>query len=231
MAKQSKNRRARVATPTSADADFVRVVQWIYRSGVTYGQNSVTTNGVPIREWGAFSEEERINAFDVAVGLVGIRDAIDTQPPGEAKFYAGTLLEALVGRTNTPASRFVYSIRSAQRGLPPAAFETKARRAKFTGFVLALQEAAKRDGGRLSRKDAVAKANTECPFSDQSYTVQAIKKWIARGEVSDADDYRHLIIREAEDMGDDRPFVSRVIDIAREPYGIILWKMPRAEGS
>jgi hypothetical protein len=108
MAKRSKNRRA-PPPPKRNDTDFVRVVQWIYRSGVTYSQNLVTINGTPIGEWRSLSPGARVEAYKVAIGLTAIRKAIDLLPPDPdgSVVHAGELLDALVGRTDTSAWRYV----------------------------------------------------------------------------------------------------------------------------
>jgi hypothetical protein len=228
MAKKARAKHPRAAhhagTKTSADAIFVKVVRWIYRSGLTYGPNSVRINGKPIREWALLNPDDRVEAYKVALGLIAVRKAIDVLPPDPdgSVVGAGDLLEALTKRTNSSASRFVYNIHLTHRGNPPANWIAQRDRATFTGIVLALQEAAKRDGEKLSRKKAVELAKTKCRQSSYfSYTDQALKGWIARGEVPDADEYRRLIIERAEDLGSDRTLTSRVIGIARR--GITLW--------
>jgi hypothetical protein len=232
MAKKAGARQPQAAPPTpdaAADANFVKVVRWICRTGVSYSQNLVTINGKPIREWALLNPDDRVDAFEVAIGLIAMRKAIDMLPPNSdgSVVHASDLLDALVDRTNSSASRFVYSIHLTHRGNPPASSGTLHNRAIFAGIVLALQEAAKRDGEKLSRKKAVERAKAKCRKpSYRSYTDQALKGWISRGEVPDADDYCRLIIQEAEGRGADRSFTSRVIDVARRPYLLILWRLP-----
>lgn len=223
-------RAARADTDASADTNFVRVVRWIYRSGLTYGQNSVRINGKPIREWALLNPDDRVDAYEIAIGLIAINKAIDVLPPDPngSRVHALNLLEALVKRTNSSASRFVYNIHSTHRGEPPANSATRCDRERFAGIVFALQEAAKRDGeGRLGRKEAVKRAKDKCRQpSHRSYTDQALKGWISRGEVPRADDYCRLIVQEAEGRDAHRSLTSRVIDVARHPYLLILWPPP-----
>jgi hypothetical protein len=189
----------------------------------------VTINAKPIRELALLSHADQIQALHVAIGLIAMRKAIEMLPPDPdgSAVRAGELLDALVDRTSSSASRFVYNIHLTQRGLPPASIATQLERSRFAGIVLALQEAAKRDGEKLSRKEAVERAKAKCRQSSyRSYTDQALKGWIARGEVLDADDYRGLIIREAGELSGGRSLTSRVIDVARRPYRLILWRLP-----
>jgi hypothetical protein len=180
-------------------------------------------NAKPIREWALLSHDDQKQALHVAIGLIAMGRAIDMLPPYEDTSGAHDLLGALVDRTNSSASRFVYNIHLTRRGEPPPSVETQRDRAKFTGVVLALQEGANRDGDKLSRKKAVELAKAKCRRSSyRFYTDQALKGWIARGEVPEAEGYRSSIIQEAERRGGDRSFTSRVIDIVRNP----IWRMP-----
>lgn len=225
MAKQSKKQRVRsapVSKTATVDVNFVRTVAGIY--------HCIINRADMVSEWKLLDGNEQLLAREVAAGIVAIHRAIDLYNPVEddgvwvnSKLCAWKLLEALVGRTDTAAWRYISNVRSVQRGRPPAAGGDRAR---FVGIVLALQEAAKRDGVKLSRKNAVAQAKTKCGFLDQSFTDQAMKHWIARGVVPDASDYQRLIIRQAEEMTDDRPLTSRVIDVAQHRYRLVLWRLP-----
>jgi hypothetical protein len=224
MAKKAKARPPQAAPPTkdaAADANFVKVVAAIY--------HCIIDDTAMVPEWKLLSGDDQLAAREVGAGLVAIHRALEKYPPEgiegdnvwiEPRSCAYKLLRALVDRTSGPAWRYVSNISLSRIGRPPVDDSV------FVGIVFALQEAAKRDGKRLSRKAAVTVAKAECPqFSDTSYTDQAIKGWITRGKVPDADDYRRHIIRQVEDMSDDRSFTSRVIEVARQSYRLILFKL------
>jgi hypothetical protein len=208
-----KKQRGRSERAEPMEGEFVRAVAEIFSFA------EVRPNEA------ALGPDDRLEARTVATGLLGIKLALDQEylrlnkekrsanrrADAIAHNLARELFEALILGMSHPIWRYVSNIVSVNfgPGRPPASRREHLRRNFIVHLVFALQEAARRDGKRMTRKEAadmLAQA-----YDDESFSVTAIKDWTKNGSVSEAKERALELVQHVETIDDDHTLVERII--------------------
>ncbi len=212
MAKRKK----RSASSDPADAEFVRAVG---ESILACAGDASATND----PMSSLSPSDKREAREVSAGLMGIIIAVKEQQirlmsekpidraMAEATIAAGGLIDSLVSGTNHPIWRYVSNVGAVNFGpgrRPPSTREYL-RRNFIVALVLAVVEAAKRDGIKVTRLAAINELRRI--YEDATISAPAVKDWIKNGMVPNAPDMALTMVDEAEKIDDDLSLLERVI--------------------
>jgi hypothetical protein len=209
-------RKKRSASASPADADFVRAVG---ESILACVGDAPTANDPT----SSLSPSDKLEARDVFAGLMGIIIALKEQEiriarekpvdrlAAMANVHACSLIDSLLSGTSHPIWRYVLNVGSVNSGpgRRPPSFREYLRRNFIVALVLAVVEAAKREGKKVSRPAATEELRRV--YDDATISAAAVKDWIRNGMVPDAHEMALMLVDQAEKIDDDRSLWERVI--------------------
>ena len=189
MAKRQKKtvRKRPTHDDNIADTDgvnFVRAAAGLYKQMMYGSEPYIKVSSLP-------DEGDRKGAQSVARGLCVLRRLLNQElkrgdinhDEAADAMHAQQVLDCLTGGGDGPMRRYAAHLGAASQSQAPNRTE-RLKRSFVVGLVLAIQEAAKREGKTLSRRKATEMVLQTCPFIAKSRNT--VEGWITHATAPEA---------------------------------------------